>query len=47
MRHKVVAHKVINRQFTVISFSPVIQIKLCIIFYQQNDCEKLAISMFV
>jgi len=28
MRHKVVAHKVIIRQVTIISYSPVIQIKL-------------------
>jgi len=28
MRHKVVAHEVIFRQVTIVSYSPVIQIKL-------------------
>jgi len=43
MRHKVGAHKV--RQITIISFSPVIQIKL-FIFRQRNDRKNSAILTF-
>jgi len=45
MHRKVVAHKVIIRLVTIISYSPVIQIKLYI-FRQQNDRKKLAILIF-
>jgi len=45
LHQKVVAHKVIIRQVTIISFSPVIQIKLYI-FIQQNNREKSSISTF-
>jgi len=44
MRHKVGAHKF--RQITIISYSPVIQIKLYIIFRQRSDRKNLAISTF-
>jgi len=33
MRHKVVAHKVIIRQVTIISYSPVIEIKLYVVSF--------------
>jgi len=43
MRHKVRAHKF--RQITIISYLPVIQIKLYI-FRQRNDSKNSAISTF-
>jgi len=43
MRHKVGVHKV--RQITIISYSPVINIKLYI-FRQRNDRKKPANSTF-
>jgi len=46
MSHKVVAHKVIIRQVTIISYSTVIQIKLDM-FRQRNDCKKSSILTFV
>jgi len=36
MRHKIVAHKVIIRQVTIISYSPIIQTKLYS-FRERND----------
>jgi len=45
MRHKVVAHKVIIRQATIMRYSPVNQIKLYI-FRQRNDGKKSAILTF-
>jgi len=43
MHHKVGAHKV--RQITIISYSPVIQVKLYI-FRQRNNRKNSAISTF-
>jgi len=43
MRHKIGPHKV--RQITIVSYSPVILIKLYI-FRQRNNCKNSAILIF-